>query len=143
MAASRLHPPSQECATTLLPALLSLYGRRGSMRVRIRRRRHTMFWPRLARSIMRRPFFFLAGGSAFLLLTAAPALGLRLTPGSADGVPQTLPSVRGFDILRGAVGAGALSPTQVVIDSGRPGGTDAGVGDPGVGQFQANSRSLR
>src|SRR4029077_15752583 len=52
---------------------------------------------------------------------AAPAFALHLTPGSADGVPRTLPSVQGFDLLRGALGAGALSPTQIVIDSGRRG----------------------
>ena len=68
---------------------------------------------------MRRPLLFLAGGSALLLLAAAPAFALRLTPGSADGVPRALPSVYGFDLLRGALGAGALSPTQLVIDSGR------------------------
>jgi RND superfamily putative drug exporter len=107
---------SVAAATTLLPALLSVYGRRGSGYVPILRRRDGgRFWPRLAAGIMRRPLLFLAGGSTFLLLAAAPALGLELTPGSADGVPQTLPAVRGFDVLRRALGAGALSPTQIVI----------------------------
>jgi RND superfamily putative drug exporter len=68
---------------------------------------------------MRRPLVFLAAGSIFLLVAAAPALALRVTPGSADGVPQTLPAVHGFDLLRRALGAGALSPTQIVIDTGR------------------------
>jgi putative drug exporter of the RND superfamily len=115
---------SVAAATTLLPALLSVYGRRGSRRLRLTRRRRngSGFWQRLARSIMRRPLLFLAGGSAVLLLAAAPVFALRLTPGSADGVPQTLPSIYGFHLLRGALGAGALSPTQVVIDSGRRGG---------------------
>jgi uncharacterized membrane protein YdfJ with MMPL/SSD domain len=71
---------------------------------------------------MHRPLLFLAAGSAVLLLAAAPAFALRLTPGSADGVPQTLPSVHGFDLLRSALGPGALSPTQLLIDSGRAGG---------------------
>src|SRR5205823_6449192 len=31
-------------------------------------------------------------------------------------------AVHGFDILKRAVGAGALSPTQIVVDSGRPRG---------------------
>ena len=116
---------SVAAATTLLPALLSVYGRRGSARLRLTRRRRSAFgfWHRLARAIMRRPLRFLFGGTAVLLLAAAPAFALRLTPGSADGIPQALPSVRGFDLLRGALGAGALSPTQLVIDSGRPGGT--------------------
>jgi RND superfamily putative drug exporter len=33
--------------------------------------------------------------------------------------------MRGFDLLKRAVGAGALSPTQIVVDSGRPGGVVA------------------
>jgi putative drug exporter of the RND superfamily len=116
-------------ATTLLPALLSLDGRRGSARIAVIARRHEDadgfrggFWHRLARAIMHRPLLFLAAGSAVLLLAAAPAFALRLTPGSADGVPQTLPSVHGFDLLRSALGPGALSPTQLLIDSGRAGG---------------------
>jgi RND superfamily putative drug exporter len=113
---------SVAAATTLLPALLSLYGRRGTARLRAGRRRRSRFWPSLVHAIMRRPVVFLAAGFAFLLLAAAPALALRLTPGSADGVPQTLPAVHGFDLLRRALGAGALSPTQIVIDTGRPHG---------------------
>jgi RND superfamily putative drug exporter len=118
---------SVAAATTLLPALLRLYGRRGTARLRFARGvpasdRRRRFWPRLARTIMRRPLVFLAAGSIFLLVAAAPALALRVTPGSADGVPQTLPAVRGFDLLRRALGAGALSPTQIVIDAGRPHG---------------------
>jgi RND superfamily putative drug exporter len=111
---------SVAAATTLLPALLSLYGRGGTARLRVGRRRRSRFWPSLVHAIMRRPVVFLAAGFAFLLLAAAPALALRLTPGSADGVPQTLPAVHGFDLLRRALGAGALSPTQIVIDTGRP-----------------------
>jgi uncharacterized membrane protein YdfJ with MMPL/SSD domain len=118
---------SVAAATTLLPALLSLYGRRGAARLRIARRlpsgdQRRRFWPQLARTIMRRPLVFLAAGSVFLLVAAAPALALRLTPGSADGVPQTLPAVHGFDLLRRALGAGALSPTQIVIDTGHTDG---------------------
>jgi RND superfamily putative drug exporter len=118
---------SVAAATTLLPALLLLYGRRGTARLPVAWRplggdRRRRFWPRLARTIMRRPFAFLAAGFIFLIVAAAPALALRVTPGSADGVPQTLPAVHGFDLLRRALGAGALSPTQIVIDAGRPHG---------------------
>jgi uncharacterized membrane protein YdfJ with MMPL/SSD domain len=116
---------SVAAAATLLPALLLIYGRRGTARLRVARRSRAgerRFWPRLARAIMRRPLVFLAAGSVFLLVAAAPALALRLTPGSADGVPQTLPAVHGFDLLRHSLGAGALSPTQIVIDAGRANG---------------------
>jgi RND superfamily putative drug exporter len=105
---------SVAAATTLLPALLSVYGRRGSIPIRVARRpaRRERFWPRLARTVMRRPVLYLAFGSVFLLLAAAPALALSLTPGSVDGVPKTLPAVRGFDLLRVAVGPGLSRPRR-------------------------------
>jgi RND superfamily putative drug exporter len=129
-------------AMTLLPALLSFYGRRGSMRIEVARglrerlglplphspaaRGDINFWARLAHSIMRRPLVYLAGATAALLLAAAPAFVLSLTPGSADGVPRSLQSVQALSLLRGTLGAGALSPTQLVIDSGRGGAAVAG-----------------
>src|SRR4029077_2816579 len=119
-----------------------------SSRIRVIRRRRrgvevggSGFWHRLARSIMRRPRRLLAGGSAFLLLVAAPAFALRLTPGSADGVPRTLSSVHGFDVLRGALGAGALSPTQIVIDSGRRGAVATPVVREAIGRLATRLRA--
>jgi putative drug exporter of the RND superfamily len=124
-------------AATLQPALLSLYGRRGTKRVHVadwvRRRGLPLphlagrdvehgFWARLARAIMKRPLVFLALGVAVLLAAATPVYDLQLTPGSAQGIPQTPQSVRGLNVLRDAVGPGALSPSQVVIDVG-PGGS--------------------
>ena len=129
-------------AGTLQPALLSLYGRRGTARVHVaewlRGKGATLphvagpdeehgFWARLARSIMRRPLVFLAGGAAVLVAAAVPAYALRLTPGSAQGIPQTPESVRGLNVLRAAVGPGALSPTQIVIDSHDRGVRNAAV----------------
>ncbi|MFL5970617.1 MAG: MMPL family transporter [Gaiellaceae bacterium] len=125
-------------AATLQPALLSVYGRRGTRRVHVADwfRRHGVplphlagpdvehgFWARLARAIMRRPTAFFAAGASVLLAFALPVIGLQLTPGSAQGIPQTPQSVRGLNVLRAAVGPGALSPTQIVVD---------GASDPGV-----------
>jgi RND superfamily putative drug exporter len=113
-------------AVTLQPALLSLYGRRGTKRVRVWRfgkegsRRG--FWERLSAAIMRRPLAFLALGAVLLVAAALPVFALKLTPGSAQGIPQHPQAVRGFTILRDAVGAGALSPTQIIVDTGRQGG---------------------
>jgi uncharacterized membrane protein YdfJ with MMPL/SSD domain len=42
---------------------------------------------------------------------------LRLTPGSAEGVPRSPQAIRGFDLLSGSLGPGALWPTQIVIES--------------------------
>jgi RND superfamily putative drug exporter len=80
------------------------------------------FWPRLARAIMRRPAVFAAATTAGLLLAAAPVLALQLGPGSNKGIPQELEAVRGLSILSSAVGEGALAPTEIVVDTGRPGG---------------------
>jgi putative drug exporter of the RND superfamily len=132
---------SVAAATTLLPALLSIYGRKGSVRVDvIQRQRMSGVWHRLARSIMHRPLRYLAAGSAVLLFAAAPALALHLTPGSADGVPRSLPSVHGFQLLRGALGAGALSPTQLVVDSGRSGGVGTAPVKIAVARLNAQLR---
>jgi RND superfamily putative drug exporter len=120
-------------ALTLQPALLSLYGRGGVARIpllprRFRAEEDTGFWHRLAGAIMRRPLAFLAGGAVLLVAAAIPVFALQLTPGSASGIPQFPQSVRGFDVLKDSIGPGAISPTQVVVDSGRPGG----VRDPRV-----------
>ena len=80
------------------------------------------FWPRLARTIMRRPAAFAAATTVALLLAAAPLLALQLGPGSNQGIPQDLQAVQGLNILTDAVGEGALSPTEVVVDTGRAGG---------------------
>ena len=113
-------------AATLQPALLSLYGRRGVARKRILPGEpidpERGFWARLARAIMRRPVVFLAVGASVLVAAALPAFGLQLTPGSTFGIPRTPQSVQGFDILRDAVGPGAVSPTVVLV-SAKDGGT--------------------
>ena len=117
-------------AATLQPVLLSLYGRRGTARARVLPRRFRAdgergFWHRLAATIMRRPVVVLAGGAALLLAAAVPVAGLQLTPGSASGIPRFPQAVRGFDLLKGTIGPGALSPTQIVVDTGNVGGVYA------------------
>jgi RND superfamily putative drug exporter len=137
-------------AATLQPALLAIYGRRGTRRVHaadaLRERLHVPlphfagtedielgWWARLARSIMRRPFAYLGTGAALLVAAAIPVFALQLTPGSAEGIPRHPQAVHGFDVLRAAVGPGAISPSQVLVDSGKPGGvrqpaTQAAIG---------------
>jgi len=106
-------------AVTLQPVLLSFYGRRGTARKRILPGEPTDpergMWARLARAIMARPVLFLVGGVALLTAAAVPAFSLRLTPGSTFGIPRTPQSIRGFDVLRRAVGPGAVAPTQVLV----------------------------
>jgi RND superfamily putative drug exporter len=119
------------CALTLLPVLLSLAGDRLE-RVRLvpaavlrRREDERNVWARLARAIMRRPLPFALATSVVLLALALPVLSLEVGPGTNRGIPQDLPSVQGLNVLSEAVGAGALSPAEVVVDTQRAGGTGA------------------
>jgi len=116
-------------AATLLPALLAMMGTRvNRLRVVPRRflarRAHAGagFWATLARSIMRRPIPYLAVSAALMLGLAAAATGINLTSGDNRGVPTTTESTRGLVLLEDTLGAGALSPNIVVIDTGSAGG---------------------
>jgi RND superfamily putative drug exporter len=108
-------------AVTLQPVLLSFYGRRGTVRRRIMPGAPTDtehgFWAGLARRIMARPIVFLVAGTAVLVAMAVPAFWIQLTPGSTFGIPRTSESVRGFDLLRKAVGDGAVAPAQILIEA--------------------------
>ena len=115
---------------TLQPVLLSFLGRRGARYRRLGLRLpvlpgatdvDTGFWARLARSIMRRPRTVLALAASVLIAAAIPAAFLHVTPGSLAALPQSPESVRALTILRGAVGAGAISPTQIAVDAGMSG----------------------
>jgi RND superfamily putative drug exporter len=119
-------------ATTLLPVLLYwLEDRLDRVRLVPRgviERREDVdrgFWARLAGTIMRRPLAFALGTVAVLLALAAPVLTLQLGPGSNEGVPQDLQAVRGLSVLTGAIGEGAISPSEIVVDTGRAGGVRA------------------
>jgi putative drug exporter of the RND superfamily len=122
------------CALTLLPVLLYLLGARLDRvhlvpaRVLERRDAEDNFWWRLSRTIMRRPVLFATGATALLLALAMPLFSLELGPGTNKGIPQDLESVQGLNIISDSVGEGAIAPTAIVVDTGRPGG----VNDPEV-----------
>jgi RND superfamily putative drug exporter len=123
---------SVACALTLLPAVLYMAEARLD-RVRLVPRRvlerrdsegDRNLWMRLAHTIKRRPAPYFASALAILLAAAAPVLALELGPGTAEKLPEKVTSVQGLRVLQSAVGAGALSPTEVVIDTGRRDGAD-------------------
>src|SRR4051812_46476664 len=124
---------SMAASATLLPAMLAIMGRRVNRLPIIPRRllerraasEVTGFWHRLAMAIMRRPVVFFAGAAAVMLGLALPAVGLKLTGGDNRGVPLTTESTRGLHVLETTLGAGALAPHQIVIDTHRAGGADA------------------
>src|SRR3954451_21700024 len=117
-------------SATLLPAMLAMMGR-GVNRFRIIPRRvlerraaaeTTGAWHRLAMAIMRRPIPFFVGAAGIMIVLAIPGLQLHLTGGDNRGVPLTTESTRGLKVLERTLGAGALAPHQIVIDTHRPGG---------------------
>ncbi len=120
---------SVAAAVTLLPALLSILGPRVA-RVRVvparvleaRMDSETGFWVRLSTAIMRRPWPFLLVGSAVLIALALPTLTIKMTPGSNEGLPTDVESVRGLERMEQEIGAGTLAPSTIVVDSGAPDG---------------------
>ncbi len=85
---------------------------------------------------MRFPVIIATSTAALLLVFAAPVLDLQLGPGTNEGLPQNLEGVQGMNALTAAVGAGALTPTDVIVDTGRAGGTE----NPAV--QEANARLI-
>ncbi len=136
------------CALTLLPVLLYFLAARLD-RVRLipkriverRQDQESNFWIRLSRTIMRRPLVFAATTTTLLVLLALPVLGLELGPGSNQGIPQDLEGVQGLNIITEEVGDGALAPTTIVLDTGRPGGVDDPDVEASLARLQADLRS--
>ena len=144
-------------AATLQPALLAIYGRRGTHRLPVaafvRDRLHLpiraaeqgddvehLFWARLARSIMRRKWRYMTVVTALLVAAAVPVFWLQLTPGATAGIPQYPQSVRGLNVLEQALGPGAIAPSQVLVDAGRLGGARDSAVQMGIGRLVAEAR---
>jgi uncharacterized membrane protein YdfJ with MMPL/SSD domain len=117
-------------SATLLPAMLALMGR-GVNRFRIVPTRwlarraaadSSGLWHRLATAIMRRPVAFFAAAAVVMLAFALPATGLRITGGDNRGTPLTTEATRGLHVLETTLGAGALAPHQIVVDTHAAGG---------------------
>jgi RND superfamily putative drug exporter len=109
-------------ALTLQPVLLSYCGRRAIHGPKLSRRLRLPAWKTFVAAVLRRPLRALIAGTAVLAAAATPALFLHVTPASFDGLPPSMESARGLSDLRNDFGPGAVTPTQVVVDTGRPGG---------------------
>ncbi len=96
---------------TLLPALLSLVGRRVG-EVGLRRGSgepasdRPGFWLRWVRRVQRRPALTAIAATAVMLVLAAPALGLRLASSDAGNDPSSHTTRKAYDLLAQGFGPG-------------------------------------
>ena len=112
-------------ALTLQPALLSLLGRRETRGARLPwagdgRTAGRNRWAQLGQMVTRRPLLALSGAAAVMVAAVAPLAWLELTPASVVAIPHNMESARGLALLRDRVGPGAVTPIEVVLDSGGP-----------------------
>ena len=120
---------SVAAATTLLPALISLIGD-GVNRLRIPyfgrksfqgESTEGRFWGAVIGTVLRRPGLSFAVSTAFLLLLAAPVLGMKVGTSGVSTLPDRFASKQGFTALADAFPGTTTDPVEVVVtdDSGR------------------------
>jgi RND superfamily putative drug exporter len=117
-------------ALTLLPALLTLFGRhldRWPIRHVSASPAVDGPWARLARRVMRRPVAVLIPTLAFLLLLGYPFLHVRFNSPDASILPADVPSRAAFDRLRDAFGEGEFAPIAIAIRTDGPATSAANV----------------
>jgi RND superfamily putative drug exporter len=109
---------------TLLPALLTFFGRRVGQPGRLarlfsRRRRPERprlgFWTRWIRAIQRHPALAATAAAALMLTLAAPALWLRLGSSDAGNDPTSFTTRRAYDLLAQGFGPGFNGPLSLVV----------------------------
>jgi RND superfamily putative drug exporter len=113
---------------TLLPALLSLVGRRvgeaGGPRAEAQPTRPG-FWMRWVQRVQRRPALTAVAATTVMLVLAAPALGLRLASSDAGNDPTSQTTRQAFDLLAEGFGPGFNGPLQLAVALPRPHDTGA------------------
>jgi RND superfamily putative drug exporter len=116
---------------TLLPALLTFFGRRIGKPGVLARRRTTPqqdrsgFWTRWITTIQRRPWLAFIASAAVMLVLAAPALSLRLGNTDAGNDPKGQTTHKAYDLLAQGFGKGFSGPLLVAIKLPKPGDTTA------------------
>jgi uncharacterized membrane protein YdfJ with MMPL/SSD domain len=140
-------------ATTLLPALIAVLGRRAYSRGRVaqvvgllfrarrnqRRRRGSTdpsqvrpgFWQRWTDAVMNRPVLAAVASAAVLLTLAVPALSLHWGDGALRQFPKDNETRIGAEQAAKVTGAGSAGPTQVLVHF-----------DKGTARDPANARAL-
>ena len=110
---------------TLLPALLSLAGRRigetgGGQAAAEADGARPGFWLRWVQRVQRRPAVTAIAATALMLVLAAPALGLRLASSDAGNDPAGQTTRQAYDLLAKGFGPGVNGPLQLAVALPRP-----------------------
>jgi RND superfamily putative drug exporter len=110
-------------ALTLLPALLGIIGD-GVNRLAIRLpgrgypvAEESPFWARAAALVMRRPLLSVSITVVFLIVVAAPFVGMRRGFSGVSMVPPSSDAHKAFAILNSEFSAGLVAPLEIVIDA--------------------------
>lgn len=114
-------------ATTFLPAVLVLVGRRGW--IKPRRDLTTRFWRISGSRIVRRPVIHLVGSLVILLALAGSTTLMRFNYDDLKTVPQDMDSVRGFNALNRHFPMNSMSPMVLFVQSKNDLRTPAALAD--------------
>jgi uncharacterized membrane protein YdfJ with MMPL/SSD domain len=110
-------------AATLLPALLGLLGDRvNALRIPFFGRRalentnpEGRFWGAIIRRVLRRPGLSFAISVTFLLILAAPVLGLKIGTSGVSTLPDRFESKQGFVALEQEFPGITTDPVEIVV----------------------------
>jgi RND superfamily putative drug exporter len=119
-------------ALSLQPALLSIVGRRGVRSVGFRGFMDrpdttTGLFARVTRGVIRRPITVLVTTIVVLGGATASIFWLQLTPASVTAVPQNIQATRALTLVSARVGPGAITPIQIIVDTGQNHGAATGA----------------
>jgi putative drug exporter of the RND superfamily len=109
-------------ATTLLPALLGIFGMKALSRKERRRLATegphdefaTGFWARWSNFVARHPKMLALGAFALIALLAVPFFSMRLGTGDQGNDPKTSTTRKAYDLLAGGFGPGFNGSLQLV-----------------------------
>ena len=104
-------------ALTLVPALLSILGRRGF--VEPRAAATSRYWRRVGVRIVRRPAWVLTASLAILLALAAPTYWMSTGYDERSMQPATTPSNQGYDAIARHYETSELTPDVLLIEADR------------------------
>jgi putative drug exporter of the RND superfamily len=128
---------------TLLPALLTIFGRRGFWPRRSvvaydpehAERESQGLWRRFGDRVLQRPTHALIATGAIFIAGAFGVLAYKVDYSTTSFFKDSVESVEGFDVMREAFPAGTLAPTTVLVESDS--------GQVGQAQISATEDKLR